>query len=794
MVEKSVHLKKAAQFDSENTVPARKSNGSAGRPANAEFLPERRNPVLSYVPQKTAKPDDVKQAIAQKFGGVEWLEIEGHPNREEIIRKYSALVQSLVEIVEKELKGMKLTSAKAQERFMECMLDAMKDMGLNMGSNFGLVEELMGATGEPPEASLFSYAVENNTWKCDTIAILVLDVARQAGLKADIAAGNWASTDAPHVFVVLADFGFDPLFSTHFPLSEIGEKYPQQPTVLSGPGDLNLLAYSAMANYSFGMQDYEKSAEYCTKALEIVPDNAAMHVLRAMARLNMKDYAGAKMDVGMGIVTGSEIMDVLSLAIGGVVKSAEGNHKDAIDILEVCVEKARLAVLASGKEGEFRDEEDAIKRLTPLMVLNYLYPLLGMVKLNAGDSKGALEAYGMAIKLGYAAPNVYLERGMARAKLGDNQGAIADFDEAIERGVQEPSAFVSRGIARFDVQDYPGAFDDFDMAIALGLKDKDTYFLRGRARYEMDFYADAILDFDMAIGLGADTKEIFSARGILRLMKGDYSGALEDIDRSIALGEGKPEIFRARGTALAKLERHSEAIPEFSSAIELGDQSVDIYFMRGASRFNTEDYLGAIEDLSKVTGREAEATDVAIEKKNLYYFIGIARFSTGQYQGALEDFDIAVKNGQNDANIYFKMGVARVETGDRAGAIRDFGNAIGLDGSSFEAHYNRGGLLYDAGDYKGAVEDLSAAARINPNSPGAFYHLATAYIRLGDFEAAEGALGKVVEMDPSAHSFHLRALCRSALGDAEGAQEDIEAAKKLDPANAEEYHLKYKLN
>ena len=96
----------------------------------------------------------------------------------------------------------------------------------------------------------------------------------------------------------------------------------------------------------------------------------------------------------------------------------------------------------------------------------------GVAKQKAGDLKGAIADYDMAIKLdpNYAA--AYNNRGNAKRDLGYNKVAIADYDMAIKLDPNYAKAYINRGEAKWRLGDNQGALLDYQHVIEIkGPKD-----------------------------------------------------------------------------------------------------------------------------------------------------------------------------------------------------------------------------------------------------------------------------------------------------------------------------------
>ena len=86
----------------------------------------------------------------------------------------------------------------------------------------------------------------------------------------------------------------------------------------------------------------------------------------------------------------------------------------------------------------------AVRPLQSAYWVNY-----GNGRLEAGDFKGAVEAYEEAIKLSPNSPDALYRRGAVYIDAGDYQAAITDLDRAIRLRPQFAQAYFQRGNARY---------------------------------------------------------------------------------------------------------------------------------------------------------------------------------------------------------------------------------------------------------------------------------------------------------------------------------------------------------
>jgi tetratricopeptide (TPR) repeat protein len=127
------------------------------------------------------------------------------------------------------------------------------------------------------------------------------------------------------------------------------------------------------------------------------------------------------------------------------------------------------------------------------------YRQSGSSKEFAGDRKGAIEDYSIAIKFDSKNADSYRRRGTNKLNLDLFQEAIEDFDQSLKLDTTDPRVYYCRGYCRHKLRNFSGAIEDFNREIALEPLDASGYFGRGNAEFALGEFQHALEDFDKAI-------------------------------------------------------------------------------------------------------------------------------------------------------------------------------------------------------------------------------------------------------------------------------------------------------
>jgi tetratricopeptide (TPR) repeat protein len=193
------------------------------------------------------------------------------------------------------------------------------------------------------------------------------------------------------------------------------------------------------------------------------------------------------------------------------------------------------------------------------------------------------------------------------------------------------------------------------------------------------------------------------------------------------------------GVRLVRDTRYEQAILNFDRAIALQSNYADAYRMRGGA------------------------------------FVSI-----GKPDSAIPDFTKVMTLEPWEATVFVQRGFAYVERKDWSRAMADASHALALNGKLARAYNLRATAVRSAGDPTKALEDFSRAVELDPNLDNYFQRAAT-YQLLNDHKHAMEDLNQALAAWPHEPHMHFaRALSRAALGDSQGALEDIRAGRIIE--------------
>jgi len=159
---------------------------------------------------------------------------------------------------------------------------------------------------------------------------------------------------------------------------------------------------------------------------------------------------------------------------------------------------------------------------------------------------------------------------------------------------------------------------------------------------------------------------------------------------------------------------------------------------------------------------------------------GMRLTGEGDFKGAADRFTEAVRIYPRLAVGYYQRGLAHKSMNDVDAAIEDFKQAIGEDSNLAPPHTELGVIYRQRGDPARAMSEFTEAINISSNSD-AFYQRGQVEEELGQHQQAIQDYASAIHEQPDApYVYRARATARRAIGDHEGAQEDLRTALQIE--------------
>jgi len=151
----------------------------------------------------------------------------------------------------------------------------------------------------------------------------------------------------------------------------------------------------------------------------------------------------------------------------------------------------------------------------------------GMLRMGAGDYKGAVERFTKALDTWPRMATGYFERGVALDSMNQKDAAIADFERALSTDSTMASAHTAMGTIYRERGDLTRAMNEFALSLQLKTSTEALY-ERGQVHESLGQHQPAVEDYSAAIHEQPDAAFVYRARAISLDALGDHAGAAQD--------------------------------------------------------------------------------------------------------------------------------------------------------------------------------------------------------------------------------------------------------------------------
>lgn len=177
-------------------------------------------------------------------------------------------------------------------------------------------------------------------------------------------------------------------------------------------------------------------------------------------------------------------------------------------------------------------------------------------------------------------------------------------------------------------------------------------------------------------------------------------------------------------------------LSDLDYTIRLDPSFLEGYRRRAEFRYDGEEYLLAIEDLTKIIELSDDVEEIADCRKKR----AISYEHVGLYWELVKDLDWLIENGFGKQIDYAWRGLHKFESGDFEGAIRDYTAAYKLSPNNTEFLMKRAQSYYFAHRYEEAIRDLTTVVEKSESHPMflrvAYMWRGRAYFKMGEHQKA----------------------------------------------------------
>lgn len=351
----------------------------------------------------------------------------------------------------------------------------------------------------------------------------------------------------------------------------------------AGKSQINTEQVLRVGQNALYFEDYMLSIQYFNQVIQAKPYLAQPYFFRAIAKLNLEDYAGAKEDATLAIERNPFITDAyevrgVALQNMGKLEEAVADYDKALSLLP---ENKGILFNKALAEEELKNYDTAQKCYSQLLKAHPRFDsgYIGRARLYLaqGDTISALADLDKAIELNKNAINAYVIRADISIKREkDYERALEDMNEAIKLQPHYAGFFINRAFLRYNLDDYFGAMADYDYAISLDPTNVVAYFNRGLLLAEVHGNDRAIQDFTKVLQLNTDDYRALLNRSRLYEETGNYNLAIEDLNKVIARFPDFYGLYFSRMGIYEKMGDRKNAEKDYNKAMALSKQIDEI--------------------------------------------------------------------------------------------------------------------------------------------------------------------------------------------------------------------------
>jgi tetratricopeptide (TPR) repeat protein len=359
----------------------------------------------------------------------------------------------------------------------------------------------------------------------------------------------------------------------------------------------------------------------------------------------------------------------------------------------------------------------------------------GNERLEAGDTREALECFTRVVNLRPDVALGYRYRARTYLQLGQRSDALNDFDRAIRLKTDDPSLYAERAELLYQQKAYQNAITDCDKVLSLDAGFAAVRGLRGECYAALGDTEKALADFAQALQEDPDhAPDYLMARASLQLDCENYTGVIADCNQALSLFQDHAAALRLRGLAHRELHNLDQADRDLSESLRLDDRSILTWLARATIRLDLKQYSAAAQDCETVIKLAPQTRAFTLR--------GICRQNLNDLPGSIADFNEAIRQAPDQPLTYNLRASVHYRMGNYSRAVQDHIEALKRNPRDAGTFNQIGWLRATAPDPdvrngRQAKECATRACELSEWQEAGFLDtLAAACAECGDFEEA----------------------------------------------------------
>lgn len=466
------------------------------------------------------------------------------------------------------------------------------------------------------------------------------------------------------------------------------------------------------------LEDYFGAKLDADKAISINPFLSEAYYTRAYANKKQSDFTQALTDINQAIHYSPQNADYLISRVD--IYSLLNDYEKAEEDINVLVnrkpkektmlllEKARLRLLQKDTVGGIV-LLDSLTKIAPREA--NVWAFLGLIQLIQEKNEDALKNYDKAILLNPQNGGYYINRGILNYKQKNYRQALADYDKAVEYEPENILGLFNRALLRSEVGDYNRSMTDLSIILERNPTHSEALYERGIVASKLKNYTVALKDFSSLIQIHPAFLPAYAERAKIYETIGNAKAAYRD--RLIA-----HELEQTQGKSAEKQKRkpQAEAIVAKDNTQEFNLYTARAFNKNETSTYNNE-YRGNVQNkyfdiipepdffigfyISTYKIKPYLYSHLLLEKYNKNIIekskqiklsnkeTSLTEEQINTHFANLEYYNDLIKKNPTQADLYYKRGLQYASLQDVENAINDFSMTISLDNNFTLAYYCR---------------------------------------------------------------------------------------------------------
>jgi tetratricopeptide (TPR) repeat protein len=341
---------------------------------------------------------------------------------------------------------------------------------------------------------------------------------------------------------------------------------------------------------------------------------------------------------------------------------------------------------------------------------------------------------------------------------------------------------VQNGDNKMRINDWEGAALEYTTAIKVDPDLADAYYKRAIVYTKLARLREAEEDKRKALLMNPRIEKFYDTRAMLSSLYIDPGNAKGDFMETLILQTYSPIVISVNDSSLRALELKRAKIEDLTKIIDKNKKDT-LALLQRAKQYYDEGLLDeALNDVNAVL-------NLKIKNAKAFEIRGAIQMLRENYLFAIDDLSKSIEFNPISPQAWFNRGLARVYKSDDSGALSDFLNALKLDDTFWEAAYNAAILRMKFERYKDAIVEFDKAIRINNTIGYIYFYRGLCQYNLSAFQSAYDDFERSYQLgEYIPESLNNHAVLHLYFNEPKNAINDLNEAIKLDPDYAKAYY------